>query len=164
MTLLKGYTHDGGANPDDDEFDEIVCAQQEILISPQFEKISSNFVENNCEMFEDVEENKHEYFISFKQYKNEVEKYLNTKLKEMVKGYDEKRFKKLLIGREDQIDEQIIETLKGFSDFLTFKEMMLEHKLYLASKNAKESVRESICFEKLIADTIGYDNMNYTWE
>lgn len=150
----------GGVNQEDDEFDNIVSCLQDCLIDPDFEKLQQTFIEKNCEIFEDVEENKHEYFVAFKEYKKIVEGYLDNKLKSEIPAYSQKRFVKLLEGREDQIDEQIIDTLTGFDDFMAFKELMMEQKLYIMSKTQKESIKDSICFEKLIADTNGYENMD----
>ena len=149
-----------GVDPESNEFDSIVECQQDILISDEFEKLQKNFIEKHCDMFEDVEENKHEYYTAFQQYKKIVEKYMDTKLKESLPDYTQKRFQKLLETREDQIDEQIIDTLTSFDDFMSFKEMMLERKLYKVSKDSTMSVRDDICFEKYLTDTQGYDNMD----
>ena len=150
----------GGMNDEDDEFDHIVSVLQDILIDDNFEKLQEAFIDKNCEIFEDVEENKHEYFVAFKEYKKVVEGYLDNKLKDNVPHYSQKRFIKLLEGREEQIDEQIVDTQTAFDDFVAFKELMMERKLYKVSKTAKESIKDTICFEKLIADTNGYENMD----
>lgn len=45
-------------------------------------------------------------------------------------------FSELLSTRTDQIDEDLLEMLNSFTDFLAFKEMMLEHKLYYQQEEA----------------------------
>ena len=150
----------GGINSDDDEFDNIVSVLQDCLIDEEFEKLQSQFIEKNCDLFEDVEECKHEYFMAFKDYKKVVEGFQDKRLKEQIPKYSQKRFGELQKGREDQIDEQIIDTLTAFDDFMSFKEMMLEHKLYKLAKTQKESIKDSVCFEKLIQDTQGYECMD----
>ena len=100
----------GGMNDEDDEFDHIVSVLQDVLIDEGFEKLQADFIDKNCQIFEDVEENKHEYFMAFKEYKKIVEGYLDKKLKDNIPHYSQKRFIKLLEGREDQIDEQIVDT------------------------------------------------------
>lgn len=90
-------------NPDDDYFDRVVGAIQEIVISPEFEKVHSDFIARYCRKFEATEENKLEYTPIFKAYQSEVEAYVEKVLKEpiqsiqeLVKDCDMVRFNKLL--------------------------------------------------------------------
>merc|ERR1711976_1040076 len=85
----------GGMNDEDDEFDHIVSVLQDCLIDQDFEKLQQDFIDKNCQIFEDVEENKHEYFMAFKDYKKVVEGYLDKRLKEQIPDYSQKKFVKL---------------------------------------------------------------------
>ena len=55
------YIYIGGDNKDDDDFDEIVGALQEIIMSMEFEELQINFLDKHYEIFENIEENKLEY-------------------------------------------------------------------------------------------------------
>jgi len=62
------------------------------VIDPEFEDLSNTFLEKHCMVFEDEEENKFEYTTIFKDYQKMLEKYIESKLAEMVPGYDMKKF------------------------------------------------------------------------
>ena len=70
------FTDTGGHNQDDDEFDELVGALQDIVIDPDFEEQQREFLEKNCMIFEDEEENKIEYMGIFKEYQAKLESYI----------------------------------------------------------------------------------------
>jgi len=55
------YINVGGDNKDDDDFDEMVGALQEIIMSMEFEELQINFLDKHYEIFENIEENKLEY-------------------------------------------------------------------------------------------------------
>lgn len=48
----------------------------------------------------------------------------------MVPGFTMAEFLKLLQERTEQIDEQILEILHSFTDFLIFKGLILDYKSY----------------------------------
>lgn len=51
----------------------------------------------------------------------------------MITDYSMAKFTKLAATRQDQIDEMIIETLTGLDNFDTFKERVIERKIYIMS-------------------------------
>ncbi len=66
----------------------------------------------------------------FNNYQNEIEKHIEKSLYEMVPGFQMEIFLSLLQERTEQIDEQILEILQSFSDFETFKQIILDYKSY----------------------------------
>ncbi|KAL4496230.1 hypothetical protein ABPG72_012967 [Tetrahymena utriculariae] len=115
-------------NKDDEEFDIIVGELQEIVISEEFEKLYKKFLIDNCEVFEDEEENKMEYMIIFKNYEKIIDGFIQQELEKRIEGFQMNRFLELLKERHSQIDEQILDTLLSFTDFNSFKQLMLDYK------------------------------------
>ena len=57
-----------GEDAGDDKFDMYVGVLQEVLLEPQFEKMTKSFSNKNCMEFEATEENKLCYTNIFKEY------------------------------------------------------------------------------------------------
>jgi len=53
-----------------------VGALQDIVMEPEFEEQQREFLERNCMIFEDEEENKMEYMAIFKEYQTKIEGYI----------------------------------------------------------------------------------------
>lgn len=87
--------------------------------------------------FEASDENKLIYTTIFNNYTNSIEAYINKNLEEMVEGFSMDRFIGLLDTRKDQIEEQIYDLLLSFSDFESFKEMMLFARAHLVATTPK---------------------------
>lgn len=100
-----------------------------MLASEEFEALTGAFVREHCQKFVETEENTHEMWLLHKRYKDTIEAHLDREVKKVVPGYAQERFFQLLQGREDQVDEFLVDTLTGFDDFLEFKRLALETKL-----------------------------------
>jgi hypothetical protein len=50
------------------------------------------------------------------------------------------KFLGLLEHRHDQIDEYIFDILESFTEFSTFKQLMLEHKSYIQNEDSLKSL------------------------
>jgi ADP-ribosylation factor-like protein 2-binding protein len=101
---------------------------QDLLVEEEFERLLDKFVAENAEIFEDSEENKLEYLPIFKKYKQIVETHLQKRLKQEIPGFSMKRMEELMMENKEDIDENVLDTLKTFEDFLAFKETMLLYK------------------------------------
>ena len=130
-------TNTGAGNEDDDYFDQVVGCLQEIILDEEFDQMQKNFSVANCMQFEATEENKLVYMTIFQEYTSTVESYINQKLEAMVDGFSMERFLELLNTRKDQIEEQIYDLLLSFSDFESFKEMMLFARAHLVATTPK---------------------------
>ena len=77
------------------------------------------------------------YTTIFNKYTETIEAYINDKLTEMVDNFSMERFIQLLETRKDQIEEPIYDLLLSFSDFSSFKEMMLFARAHLVATTPK---------------------------
>lgn len=127
----------GGGNEDDDYFDHVVGCLQEIILDPEFDGMQKRFSNENCMQFEATEENKLVYTTIFNAYQNTIEAHINAKLEESIPDFSMERFIGLLDTRKDQIEEQIYDLLLSFSDFESFKEMMLFARAHLVATTPK---------------------------
>jgi len=137
------FTDCGGQNKEDDEFDELVGALQDIVMDPEFEDQQREFLERNCMIFEDEEENKMEYMSIFKEYQAKIEGEIERRLQELKPELNMKKVFSLIEERIDEIDPQLLDMLLTFSDFQPFKEHMLAHKkLQLSIKKKSKKFEE----------------------
>lgn len=68
----------GAGNTEDDLFDSVVGTLQEIVIEEEFEELQREFLDQNCDIFENTEENKMEYWPIFKKYQKDIESFLEA--------------------------------------------------------------------------------------
>lgn len=129
--------NNGTGNEDDDYFDQVCGSLQEILMDPEFESMQKSFSTQNCMQFEATEENKLVYTTIFNSYTNTIEAYINQQLEQRVENFSMERFIGLLDTRKDQIEETIYDLLLSFSDFASFKEMMLFARAHLVATTPK---------------------------
>ena len=99
-----------------------------MLISDEFQDEVDCFVEKNCDLFEDEEENKMEYQELFLQYGKKVETIIDKSINENLPMCTAAELMALIPERKELIDEEIYDTLLAFTDFNEFKQMMLETK------------------------------------
>ena len=77
------------------------------------------------------------YTTVFKEYTDVIETYLNTQLEGRVPDFSMERFITLLKDRKDQIDEVLMDLLLSFSEFESFKEMMLFARAHFVATTPK---------------------------
>lgn len=128
---------DGEHNPGDDQFDEVVGQLQEILMDSKFTKMQKQFCDKYCLQFEPTEENKMIYMTIFKDYTDQIEKHITSKLEESVSDFSMETFMEQLQTRKDEIDEPLMDLLLSFSEFESFKEMMLFSRATLVATTPK---------------------------
>lgn len=102
-----------------------------LLQEEEFKARMAAFSAENCGIFEDVEENKHEYTTIFQTFQGLVEQHLEERL--TAEGVDLMAFLETLPAYMDlpQAHAQtgaIFDMLNAFNDFSAFKEMMLAEK------------------------------------
>ena len=71
---------DGDGDSDDNAFDEIVGALENILMDDEFLNLQNDFCESNCEVFQDDDENKLVYTDLFSSYTEMIEGYIVIRL------------------------------------------------------------------------------------
>ena len=121
------YGEESGTS-EDNEFDMVVGALEEILLGETFTVVQKGFCDAHCEKFSDAEENKVEYTDLFQEYTTLIEKTLDEQLQARIPGFSMKAFETVLADRKDQIDIEIFDLLMSLGDFTEFKELMLAHK------------------------------------
>ena len=77
------------------------------------------------------------YTTVFKEYTDVIETYLNTQLEGRVPDFSMERFITLLKDLKDQIDEVLMDLLLSFSEFESFKEMMLFARAHFVATTPK---------------------------
>jgi ADP-ribosylation factor 2-binding protein len=135
-----------GTCKEDDDFDQTVGVIQEVLLDSKFERLQKKFCNENCMHFEATEENKLIYMDIFKKYTTTIEAFITQvsfarltiqRLTEEIPGFEMDLFLEQVASRKDEIDEQIMDLLLSFSDFESFKEMMLFSRAHLVASTPK---------------------------
>lgn len=125
--LCIGY----GGSEEDNYFDDVVGALEEIIMDPQFNQLQSKFCLRYCEQFVDSEENRLEYTDIFNKYTNCIEGYLHDRLSSTIKDFDMDVFVRMCEERRDEIVGDVFDILFSCTDFEEFKSLMLSYKAEL---------------------------------
>ncbi|XP_072169354.1 ADP-ribosylation factor-like protein 2-binding protein [Diadema setosum] len=116
------------SNLADRKFDSVIGHIEDIIMEDGFQDLQNGFMNKHYHIFEDVEENKMEYTDIFNQYTSLIEKYIEEQLVARIPAFCMDEFLKQLAKRKDKLEGEIFEILFTFSDFLAFKELMLDFK------------------------------------
>ncbi|EEY60550.1 uncharacterized protein PITG_13269 [Phytophthora infestans T30-4] len=118
----------GEENTEDSKFDEMIGVLQDILIDPDFVGMQSEFCRNNCEIFDNVSENKLIYMDIFQQYTDLMETFIERRLHEKLESFSMADLCNQIQEHEDEIPPDVIDVLLSSSDFEEFKSLMLSFK------------------------------------
>eukprot|EP00633_Aureoumbra_lagunensis_P000383 CAMPEP_0197298200 /NCGR_PEP_ID=MMETSP0890-20130614/42879_1 /TAXON_ID=44058 ORGANISM="Aureoumbra lagunensis, Strain CCMP1510" /NCGR_SAMPLE_ID=MMETSP0890 /ASSEMBLY_ACC=CAM_ASM_000533 /LENGTH=154 /DNA_ID=CAMNT_0042775775 /DNA_START=1 /DNA_END=465 /DNA_ORIENTATION=+ len=110
------------------EFDSTIGALEEILMGEAFSALQTSFFKDHASIFEDSDENKHEYFDIFQKYSQTMEKFIIDGLSEKVEHFSIDKFSQLLVSRKDEFPGDVLDLIMGLSDFTEFKQMMVAFK------------------------------------
>ncbi|XP_012265484.2 ADP-ribosylation factor-like protein 2-binding protein isoform X1 [Athalia rosae] len=99
-----------------------------IVSESEFQEIQQKFLDNYWHIFSPEEENKLIYTEIFNQYNQEVENYIVKQLKKSVPNFSIATFLDQLNERRPELDGEVFEVLATLTDFLAFKEMLLDYK------------------------------------
>lgn len=83
-----------------------------------------------CMEFDDTEENKLSYTPIFNEYVSMQENFIETELKNRMPEFDMSKFMSELQKRRKEVSEELFEMLYSLGDFLTFKELIVDHRMY----------------------------------
>uniref|UniRef100_K3X855 ADP-ribosylation factor-like protein 2-binding protein n=1 Tax=Globisporangium ultimum (strain ATCC 200006 / CBS 805.95 / DAOM BR144) TaxID=431595 RepID=K3X855_GLOUD len=122
------FSTDTGDNTEENQFDEMIGALQDILIDPEFVALQSDFCFRNCEVFENVTENKLIYTSIFNEYANLIESFLEQRLLEKLEYFSMDELVRQMQEHEDEIPLDVIDVLQSCFDFEEFKSLMLSFK------------------------------------
>ncbi|CAH8539652.1 unnamed protein product [Schistosoma turkestanicum] len=108
--------------------DIVVGHLEEIMMSDHFLTIQDKFMNENYNEFDENEENKFSYTEIHEKYINTVERLLEEQLCERIPHFSMRSFIDSLVSNNDCLDGEVFDMLYTFSDFLAFKEMMVDYK------------------------------------
>ena len=110
-------------------FDRVIGALEDVIISHEFTEAQQSFLDQYCEAFDETDENKLEYTDIFKKYETLGEQLLIAGLKDRMGGdFDFGKFRQELDKNKTDELYEITEMLDCFCDFLSFKQLMVDHK------------------------------------
>ncbi|XP_023241036.1 ADP-ribosylation factor-like protein 2-binding protein isoform X2 [Centruroides sculpturatus] len=109
-------------------FDTTIGHIEEIIMEPDFQKLQNDFLEKYYVCFEDKEENKLEYMDIFREYTDLIESYIETELNKRIPDFNMAQFLKQMQASKNDLDGEVFDILFSFTDFLVFKEMVLDYK------------------------------------
>jgi len=109
-------------------FDSIVGCIEDIIISDEFTAMQHSFFNQHCSLFDYGEENKLIYTDVFNRYTQMIELYLESKLKIRIPTFKMDQFVEDLRRRKHSLDGEVFEILSVYTDFISFKEMILDFK------------------------------------
>ncbi|KAJ7426421.1 RING finger and SPRY domain-containing protein 1 [Willisornis vidua] len=124
----------------DEEFDIVVGYLEDIIMDDDFQIIQRSFLEKHYQEFDDSEENKLIYTDIFNEYISLVEKYIEEKLLDRIRGFDMVAFTVSLEQHKDEMPGDIFDLLLTFTDFLAFKEMFLEYRAVMLTFHQCSSI------------------------
>ncbi|CAH8601800.1 unnamed protein product [Schistosoma bovis] len=110
------------------DFDIVVGYLEEIMMSDHFQSIQDTFMNENYNEFDENEENKFCYTEIHEKYIDTVERVLEEQLCQRIPHFSMRSFIDGLVSNYSSLDGEVFEMLYTFTDFLAFKEMMIDYK------------------------------------
>ncbi|XP_031789411.1 ADP-ribosylation factor-like protein 2-binding protein [Nasonia vitripennis] len=115
-------------NPEHHTFDEVIGHIEDLLMEEEFQSIQQHFLDKYWGMFEPIEENKLEYIDVFNDYNKAIESYIDRSLKKVISNFSMEDFINELNERRSELEGEVFEVLLTFTDFLAFKELILDYR------------------------------------
>eukprot|EP00416_Gambierdiscus_australes_P026421 CAMPEP_0171068716 /NCGR_PEP_ID=MMETSP0766_2-20121228/8728_1 /TAXON_ID=439317 /ORGANISM="Gambierdiscus australes, Strain CAWD 149" /LENGTH=405 /DNA_ID=CAMNT_0011525059 /DNA_START=68 /DNA_END=1285 /DNA_ORIENTATION=- len=116
----------------------------------------ANFVDENCLIFDDVEENKLEYTLVHKAFTQLVDELLVAHLSELsVTTEDFVTFCQRGLSGDNDVQRDLVEQLVSVEDFLIFKAMMVKRSAQLQRETLTEPGPAGLGFSELAAAGTG---------
>ncbi|XP_055522355.1 ADP-ribosylation factor-like protein 2-binding protein [Wyeomyia smithii] len=111
-------------------FDTVIGHIEDIVIGEEFQNMANQFMDCYYHLFEAGEENKIVYTEVYQKYTSLVETFIVKNLNRRMSYFDMDLFALELETKKNQLDGEIFELLYTLTDFLAFKEMMLDYKIF----------------------------------
>lgn len=118
------------SSENDTQFDLVIGHIEDIVVDHTFQTKQMDFFDKHYTEFENTEENKLSYTPIFQEYVSMLEKHIEKELVKRMPSFSMKNFMNLLNERKNEVSQELLELLLSFTDFLTFKELMIDHKNY----------------------------------
>lgn len=116
-------------DPETEQFDQTIGLIEDLIMDDEFRSIQQTFLTKYAHEFDpELDENKLIYTDIHKEYLNIIEDFVLNKIKRSQPNFNLDRFMKQLESRQEELEGEIFEFLLTFTDFLAFKEWMLDHR------------------------------------
>ena len=117
-----------------DSQDQILETLLEAVTSDDFHFLTQTFASKHCDKFNDSDiqagaEHKHDHFLLFQEYKDDIEKALNQAMSDAGVEFGAHAFAESMKNRKDcVIFDEVADILNSINDFKAFKGEMLAFK------------------------------------
>ena len=116
-------------DPETEQFDQTIGLIEDLIMDEEFRSIQQNFLTKYAHEFDpELDENKLIYTDIHREYLTIIEDFVLNKIKRTQPNFNLDVFMKQLESRQDELEGEIFEFLLTFTDFLAFKEWMLDHR------------------------------------
>ncbi|CAD6208659.1 GSCOCG00010635001-RA-CDS [Cotesia congregata] len=126
VDMEQEYNFD--SNDCNSSFNEVIGHIEDILIETDFQKTQQHILEKYWREFDSGEENKLIYMIIFEEYHKTIENYIETNLKKIIPKFSMEMLFKQLSDNSSKLEGEVFDILYALTDFLAFKEMILDYK------------------------------------
>ena len=112
-----------------EKFDQTIGLIEDLIMDEEFRSIQQKFLGKYADQFDpNLDENKFVYTDIHREYLQIVEDFILSKIQRIQSDFNLNDFMKQLESRQDEFEGEIFEFLLTFTDFLAFKQWMLEHR------------------------------------
>lgn len=116
-------------DPETIQFDRTIGLIEDLIMDDEFRSIQQSFLGKYAHEFDpELDENKLIYTDIHREYLTIIEDFVIKKIKRSQPEFDLNRFMKQMESRQDELEGEIFEFLLTFTDFLAFKEWMMDHR------------------------------------
>jgi ADP-ribosylation factor 2-binding protein len=116
-------------DPETEQFDRTIGLIEDLIMDNEFRSIQQAFLTKYAHEFDpELDENKLIYTDIHKEYLTIIEDFVLNKIKRSQPDFKLELFMKQLESRQEELEGEIFEFLLTFTDFLAFKEWMLDHR------------------------------------
>ena len=116
-------------DPETMQFDRTIGLIEDLMMDEEFRSIQQSFLKKYAHEFDpELDENKFIYTDIHREYLAIIEDFVLNKIKRSQPNFSLDVFMKQLESRQEELEGEIFEFLLTFTDFLAFKEWMLDHR------------------------------------
>ncbi len=116
-------------DPETVQFDRTIGLIEDLMMDDDFRAMQQTFLKKYAHEFDpELDENKFIYTDIHREYLTIIEDFILNKIKRSQPDFNLDLFMKQLESRQEELEGEIFEFLLTFTDFLAFKEWMLDHR------------------------------------
>lgn len=112
-----------------EKFDQTIGLIEDLIMDEDFRSIQDDFLTKYAHEFDpNLDENKFIYTDIHQEYLKIIEEFILNKIKRTQTDFNLDAFMHQLESHQDELEGEIFEFLLTFTDFLAFKQWMLDHR------------------------------------